>query len=205
MVGVCGGSGSGKTTLVDAIVKSLGKDQVLVIPHDYYYRDRSDMSLAERRSVNYDHPSALETELLVQHLGRLLAGSPVELPQYDFRSHTRRSETVHAEPKRIIIVEGVLVFAEPALRQLCDIKVYVDTPDDIRFIRRLQRDTTLRGRSSESVVAQYLETTRSMHLKYVEPSKRFADIIVPDSGSNPVPVELLLARLATWTSGPTPV
>ncbi len=195
IIGVAGGTGSGKTTVVREIVRTLGDSDVLVIQHDAYYRDRSHLPPAERDKINYDHPDALETPLLVEHLQALQAGRAVELPLYDFATHTRRPERVRVEPKPVIIVEGILVLAEPALRQMFDIKVFVDTDADIRFIRRLERDISERARTRASVVKQYLETVRPMHLEFVEPSKRYADIIIPEGGYNEVAVDMLIIKI----------
>ena len=195
MIGVAGGSGSGKTTVVRRIVESLGSDQVTVLDHDRYYRDRNDLRLEERAALNYDHPDALETDLMVRHVHELKAGRPVAVPAYDFTRHARLTTTDTAQPRRALIVEGILVFVDPALRALMDIKVFVDTDDDTRFIRRLQRDVAERGRTMESVIDQYQSTVKPMHLEFVEPSKRYADIILPQGGHNAVAVELLLTLI----------
>ncbi len=195
VIGIAGGSGSGKTTVVQEVVKALGDQDVLVILHDSYYRDRSHLPPAERLKINYDHPDALETSLLVEHLGRLLGGEPVELPRYDFSTHTRRRERIPVAPRPVIIVEGILVLADPRLRELMEIKVFVETDDDVRFIRRLQRDVQERGRTVESVIEQYLGTVKPMHLEFVEPSKRYADVILPIGGYNAVGVDMLVATL----------
>ncbi len=200
IIGVAGGSGSGKTTVVDAIVESLGTDQVTVIQHDSYYFDRSDIPPAERADINYDHPDALETALLVDHLADLLAGQTVAVPQYDFTSHTRESTTAIVWPRRAVIVEGILILADKALRQLMDIKVFVDADPDLRIIRRLERDVSQRGRSLDSVVRQYLKTVRPMHLEFVEPSKRYADIIIPEGGHNDVAVDMLITKIKSLVS-----
>jgi uridine kinase len=195
VIGVAGGSGSGKTTVVRRIVDSLGSDQVTVLDHDRYYRDRNDLRLEERAALNYDHPDALETDLMVRHVHELKAGRPVEVPVYDFTRHARLTTTEPAPPRRALIVEGILVFVDSALRALMDIKVFVDTDDDTRFIRRLQRDVAERGRTMESVIDQYQSTVKPMHLEFVEPSKRYADIILPQGGHNAVAVELLLTLI----------
>lgn len=195
VIGVAGGSGSGKTTVVRRIVDSLGSDQVTVLDHDRYYRDRNDLRLEERAALNYDHPDALETDLMVRHLHELKAGSNVEVPSYDFSRHARLTATDTAPARRAIIVEGILVFVDAALRALMDIKVFVDTDDDTRFIRRLQRDVAERGRTMESVIDQYQSTVKPMHLEFVEPSKRYADIILPQGGHNAVAVDLLLTLI----------
>jgi uridine kinase len=192
---VAGGSGSGKTTVVRRIVDSLGPEQVTLIDHDRYYRARNDLRLEERAALNYDHPDALETDLMVDHVRSLKAGKAVDVPQYDFTRHARLSETETFQPRRALIVEGILVFTDAALRELMDIKVFVDTDSDTRFIRRLQRDVAERGRTMESVIDQYQHTVKPMHLEFVEPSKRYADVIIPLGGHNTVAVDLLLTML----------
>ena len=195
VIGVAGGSGSGKTTVVRRIVDSLGSEQVTLLDHDRYYRDRNDLRLEERAALNYDHPDALETDLLVAHVRALKAGRAVDVPQYDFTRHARLSEIETFQPRRALIVEGILVFTDAALRDLMDIKVFVDTDSDTRFIRRLQRDVAQRGRTMESVIDQYQHTVKPMHLEFVEPSKRYADVIIPLGGHNTVAVDLLLTML----------
>jgi uridine kinase len=195
VIGVAGGSGSGKTTVVRRIVDSLGPEQVTLLDHDRYYRDRNDLRLEERAALNYDHPDALETDLLVQHVRALKSGTPVNVPQYDFTRHARLSETEVFQPRRALIVEGILVFTDAALRELMDIKVFVDTDSDTRFIRRLQRDVAERGRTMDSVIDQYQTTVKPMHLEFVEPSKRYADVIIPLGGHNTVAVDLLLTMV----------
>jgi uridine kinase len=195
VIGVAGGSGSGKTTVVRRIVDSLGPEQVTLLDHDRYYRDRNDLRLEERAALNYDHPDALETDLMVRHVRALKAGEPVNVPQYDFTRHARLSETLAFQPRRALIVEGILVFTDPKLRDLMDIKVFVDTDSDTRFIRRLQRDVAERGRTMDSVIDQYQSTVKPMHLEFVEPSKRYADVIIPLGGHNTVAVDLLLTLL----------
>jgi uridine kinase len=200
VIGVAGGSGSGKTTVVRRIIDSIGLDQVAVLDHDRYYRDRNDLRLEERAALNYDHPDALETDLLVRHVHELQAGRAVQVPSYDFTRHARlaSSDTVH--PRRALIVEGILIFTDPALRALMDIKVFVDTDADTRFIRRLQRDVAQRGRTMESVIEQYQSTVKPMHFDFVEPSKRFADLILPQGGHNAVAVDLLLRLIRSVTA-----
>ena len=195
VIGVCGGTGSGKTTVVQVILERVGAERIAYIQHDSYYRDQSHLPLEERARVNYDHPDSLETELLVKHVRQLLAGQAVEVPVYDFTTHTRTKRTHRVEPRRVILVEGILIFAEPALRDLMDVKIYVDTDADIRFIRRLQRDIAERGRTMESVIEQYLTTVRPMHLEFVEPSKRYADVIIPEGGFNVVALDMVVARV----------
>ena len=200
VIGVAGGSGSGKTTVVRRIVESLGPDQVTVLDHDRYYRDRNDLRLEERAALNYDHPDALETDLMVRHVHELKAGRTVDVPVYDFTRHARLTTTESALPRRAIIVEGILVFVDAGLRALMDIKVFVDTDDDTRFIRRLRRDVAERGRTMESVIEQYQSTVKPMHLEFVEPSKRYADIILPQGGHNVVAVDLLLTLIRSVAS-----
>jgi uridine kinase len=195
IVGVAGGTGSGKTTVVSEILKGLDGKNVLVLQHDSYYKDRSHLPARDRANINYDHPDALETMLLVEHLGKLLAGQTAEVPIYDFVTHTRRPECQVVRPCKVIIVEGILILVDPALRNSFDVKVFVDTDADLRFIRRMERDIAERGRSRESVVRQYIETVRPMHLEFVEPSKRYADLIVPEGGYNLVAVDMLITKI----------
>ena len=195
VIGVAGGSGSGKTTVVRRIVDSLGLDHVTLLQHDRYYRDRNDLRLEERAALNYDHPNSLETDLLVRHVRELKSGQPVDVPAYDFTRHARLSERETFQPRRTLIVEGILVFTDAALRDLMDIKVFVDTDSDTRFIRRLQRDVAERGRTMDSVIDQYQSTVKPMHFEFVEPSKRYADVIIPLGGHNTVAVDLLLTML----------
>jgi uridine kinase len=200
VIGVAGGSGSGKTTVVRRIVDSLGPDQVVVLEHDRYYRDRNDLRLEERAALNYDHPDSLETDLLVAHVRALKAGQPVDVPRYDFTRHARRADVERYEPRRAIIVEGILIFSEPGLRELMDVKVFVDADADTRFIRRLQRDVAERGRTLDSVVEQYLATVKPMHFDFVEPSKRYADLIIPLGGHNTVAIDLMLSLVRSLTA-----
>ena len=195
IIGVAGGSGSGKTTVVRKIVESLGDDQVSVLEHDRYYRDHPELRLEERAALNYDHPSSLESDLLVRHVQALREGKPVEVPVYDFARHARVSATTPVSPRTAIIVEGILIFADAALRDLMDVKVFVDADDDTRFIRRMQRDIAERGRTVDSVIDQYLSTVKPMHLEFVEPSKRYADVIVPQGGHNSVAIGMLLSLI----------
>jgi uridine kinase len=195
VIGVAGGSGSGKTTVVRRIIESLGPQQVAVLDHDRYYKDRLDLRLEERAALNYDHPDSLETDLLVQHVQGLKAGHTVLAPRYDFALYARLDESERFEPRRALIVEGILVFTDKALRELMDIKVFVDTDADTRFIRRLVRDVADRGRTMESVIEQYQSTVKPMHLEFVEPSKRYADVIIPQGGHNAVAVDLLLTLI----------
>jgi uridine kinase len=195
LLGVAGGSGSGKTTVVEELLRSLHPSPVSVIHHDSYYRNLIHIPFEERVEVNFDHPDALETSLLVEHLTRLRAGEAVDVPVYDFSTHTRKEEVRRVDPTGVVIVDGILVLADPRLRDLLDIKVFVDTDADIRFIRRLRRDLRDRGRSLESVVDQYQQTVRPMHLAFVEGSRAFADIIIPEGGRNQVAIDLLVSRL----------
>ena len=195
VIGVAGGSGSGKTTVVRKIVDSLGTDQVSLLEHDRYYRDRGDLRLEERAALNYDHPDSLETDLLVRHVHDLRSGVAVEVPVYDFARHAREAGTETVQPRRAIIVEGILIYTDPELRRLMDVKVFVDADDDTRFIRRLQRDLAQRGRTVQSVIEQYLGTVKPMHLEFVEPSKRYADVIIPLGGHNMVAIDMLLTLI----------
>ena len=201
IIGVAGGTGSGKTTVSQAILDRVGRDKIAYIQHDSYYKDRSHLPPAERVKINFDHPDALETELLVQHLKELRERDPVEVPVYDSTTHTRTSQRQWVEPRRVILVEGILIFADDALRDMMDVKIYVDTDADIRFIRRLERDITERGRSMSSVIDQYLATVRPMHLEFVEPSKRYADVIIPEGGFNPVALDMVVARIEAMIEG----
>lgn len=195
VLGVAGGSGSGKSTVVRRVIERMPGIPVRLLHHDSYYRDLPDLSLEERAKINYDHPNSLETSLLVEHLEALLRGEAVEVPTYDFAHHRRREETRRVEPAPVLIVDGILVLAEPELRELMDIRVFVQTDADMRFIRRLMRDTRERNRTVESVVIQYQKTVRPMHLQFVEPSRRHADVIVPTGGENEVAIRMLVARL----------
>ncbi|MEO8380636.1 MAG: uridine kinase [Acidobacteriota bacterium] len=195
IIGIAGGTGSGKTTVARAIYDRVGKDRIEWISHDSYYRDFEGLSPEELHHINFDHPDSLETELLARHIDVLRKGSSVEVPLYDFTTYARITETRRAEPRKVIIVEGILVLGEPELRKRIDIKLYVDTPADIRFMRRLLRDTKMRGRSMESVIEQYVTTVRPMHEEFVEPSKRHADLIIPEGGENLVAIDAIIARV----------
>ena len=192
---VAGGTGSGKTTVVKEILNGLNTDNVLLIQHDSYYKDRSHLPSEERENVNYDHPDALDTALLVEHLNLLMAGDDIDIPIYDFTTHTRKLECRHVKPWKVIVVEGILILVDPSLRKLFDIKIFVDTDADIRFIRRMERDIPERARTRESVVKQYLDTVRPMHLEFVEPNKRYADVIVPEGGYNSVAIDMLITKI----------
>ncbi len=195
VIGVAGGTGSGKTTVARAILQRVGASRIAHLEHDSYYRDLPDLTLEERRQVNFDHPDSLDNALLIEHLDALCAGEPIEAPIYDFTQYTRKAEKRVVHPQPVVMVEGILIFADKALRDRMDIKIYVDTDADLRFIRRIQRDINERGRSLESVVEQYLRTVRPMHLEFVEPSKRYADIIIPRGGLNAIAIDMVVARI----------
>ncbi len=195
ILGVAGGSGSGKTTVVENIVAGIGREKILLIEHDSYYRDLSHLPLEDRKKQNFDHPSSLETELMIRHLVALRSGYKVDIPVYDFVAHTRTDETIPASPKSIILIDGILIFSEPKLRNLMDIKLFVDTDDDVRLLRRLKRDILERGRNFDGVLNQYENFVRPMHLEFVEPSKRYADIIIPRGGENRVALEMVSALI----------
>jgi len=196
LIGIAGGTGSGKTTVATIVRSRFHEESVIIIHHDSYYCDRGEMSLAEREKVNYDHPSAFENTLLAEHLKELMNRQPIEMPVYDYTSHTRLSETKTIKPAEIILMEGILVLEDKILRSLMDIKIYIDADSDERFIRRLLRDMKERKRSVDSVIEQYIRTVRPMHLQFVEPSKRYADIIVPEGGHNAVAIDLLVTKIS---------
>lgn len=195
IIGVAGGSGSGKTTVSRAILQRVGAARIAFIEHDSYYRDLSHLSLGERARVNFDHPDSLDNTLLIEHLNALCSGESVEVPIYDFTKDNRKPEARLVHPQPVVLVEGILIFADKDLRDRMDVKIYVDTDADLRFIRRIQRDIHERGRSLESVVDQYLRTVRPMHLEFVEPSKRYADIIIPRGGLNAIAIDMIVARI----------
>jgi uridine kinase len=195
VIAIAGGSGSGKTTVANAILKEVGADRIAYLPHDAYYRDLSSLPINQRVAVNFDHPDSLESELMIEHIRQLKNWQPVQMPVYDFTRHTRTAETIPVEPHRVIVVEGILIFAEHQLREMFDVKIFVDTDPDIRFIRRLQRDLSERGRTTEMVVHQYLSTVRPMHLEFVESSKRYADVIIPEGGMNTVALDMVISRV----------
>lgn len=195
IIGVAGGSGSGKTTVCNKINEYFVGKSVKMIEHDSYYRDQSDISFEERLKTNYDHPFAFDTALLVEHLTKLQNNESIDVPVYDYASHTRSDETIRIEPQDVIIVEGILILEDKRLRDLMDIKLYVDTDNDLRIIRRIQRDMNERGRSLESVIKQYLDVVRKMHEQFVEPSKKFADIIIPEGGHNIVAIDLVITKI----------
>jgi len=198
VVGIAGGTGSGKTTLANTLINTLEEKNTIFIPHDNYYKDRSHLSFSERKKVNYDHPDAFETELLVSHLKKLRKGEKINMPQYDYSTHTRMESTIKISPKPIIIIEGILVLADEKLRELFDIKLFVDTDSDIRILRRLKRDIKDRNRTFDSVYEQYLTTVKPMHEAFVAPSKSHADVIIPEGGMNDVANNLLLTKLESY-------
>jgi uridine kinase len=195
IIGIAGGTGSGKTTVARKIYQSLRLDEAVFLDHDSYYRDLGHLPVEERKTLNFDHPDSLDNELLLDHLARLTAREPIEKPTYDFAANTRAAGTTRVEPRDVILVEGILLFVEPRLREIFDLKIFVDTDADVRFIRRLQRDLELRGRTVESVIEQYLATVRPMHFEFVEPSKRYADVILPRGGNNTAGIEVITARI----------
>ncbi|HJZ68503.1 MAG TPA: uridine kinase [Blastocatellia bacterium] len=198
IIGIGGGTGSGKTTVAQKIISSVAAENVVYLQQDSYYRNLGDMPLDLRHRVNFDHPDAFDTELLMNHLEALRAGESIEQPIYDYPTHSRRPETIHVESRPVIIVEGILVFVNSHTRGLMDLKIFVDTDADIRFIRRLDRDVHERGRSVESVITQYMTTVRPMHLQFVEPSKRYADIIIPEGGFNDVGIDLITGKIKSF-------
>jgi len=195
IIGICGGTGSGKTTVAQRILEDVSDEHVLYLQQDSYYRNLGDMPIGLRHQINFDHPDALDNDLFVNHIKALRAGEPIAMPLYDFTNHTRRNETIRVDPKPILIIEGILIFVDAVLRELMDIKIFVDTDDDLRFIRRLRRDVNERGRSAESVINQYLKTVRPMHDQFVEPSKRYADVIIPEGGYNTVGIDLISGKI----------
>jgi uridine kinase len=195
VIGIAGGSGSGKTTVAQGILQRVGVDRIAFLQHDSYYKDLGGLPPTQRTAINFDHPNSLETELLIKHIASLRDGKPVEVPIYDFSTDSRTSQTFTVQPRNVIIVEGILIFTEAALREMFDVKIFVDTDPDLRFIRRLERDISERGRSTESVIKQYQSTVRPMHLEFVEPSKRYADIIIPEGGFNSAALDMVVARI----------
>jgi len=195
VIGIAGGSGSGKTTVAQTILQRVGPERISYLQHDSYYKDLSGLPPAQRAEVNFDHPTSLESDLLIEHIRRLRAGQPAEIPVYDFAAHSRTERSFTVQPRGVILVEGILIFAEAALRELFDVKIFVDTDSDLRLIRRLQRDIAERGRTAEAVVHQYLTTVRPMHLEFVEPSKRYADVIIPEGGFNAAAMDMVVARI----------
>ena len=197
IIGICGGTGSGKTTVARRILENVRDEYVTYLQQDSYYRNLGDMPIELRHQINFDHPDALDNDLFINHVKALRAGEAIEMPVYDFSVHARKIETIHIDPKPILIIEGILIFVDAALRELMDVKIFVDTADDLRFIRRLERDVSERGRSVQSVIKQYLETVRPMHQQFVEPSKRFADVIIPEGGHNDVGIDLISGKIRT--------
>lgn len=200
VIGIAGGSGSGKTTVAQEILQRVGPDRIAYIQHDSYYKDLTGLPPAQRTVVNFDHPNSLETELLICHVEKLRAGQAIEVPIYDFATHSRTEKSFRVNPRGVIVVEGILIFADPALRTLFDVKIFVDTDADVRLIRRMQRDITERGRTVESVIKQYQSTVRPMHLEFVEPSKRYADVIIPEGGFNTAALDMVVARIESLLS-----
>ncbi len=195
IIGIAGGTGSGKSTLANRLVDNFGEDEISIIRHDNYYKSQDHISYEERVGVNYDHPDAFESDLLCKHLYELKKGRSVQIPIYDFTKHTRSNETITINPAPVIIIEGILIFSERKLCNMMNIKVFVDTDADVRVLRRINRDVRKRGRTLESVISQYLTTVKPMHEQFVEPSKRKADIIIPEGGKNPVALEMLVQRI----------
>jgi len=195
VIGICGGTGSGKTTVTERIISALSLQSVLVLQQDHYYRDFPHLPLEQRARQNFDHPDSLDTPLLIEHIRQLREGKPIERPTYDFARHQREARTLRLDPRPAIIVEGILIFESKALRDLMDIKIFVDTDADLRFIRRLGRDIRERGRTVDSVVEQYLATVRPMHMEFIEPSKRHADVIIPEGGHNEVGIDLVIQKI----------
>jgi uridine kinase len=195
IIGIAGGSGSGKTTVAQSILQQVGPERIAYLQHDEYYKDLSGLPPAQRAAINFDHPNSLETPLLVKHIELLRSNQPAEVPIYDFSTHSRTDRSFTVQPRRVVLVEGILIFAEPLLREMFDIKIFVDTDADLRFIRRLQRDISERGRTTDSVIHQYLTTVRPMHLEFVEPSKRYADIIIPEGGFNIAALDMVVSRI----------
>ncbi len=200
VIGIAGGTGSGKTTVAQRIAEAVPAEKAVRIEHDSYYRDRQDLTYDERCQLNFDHPSSLETSLLVEHVRTLKSGKAAEIPVYDFKTHSRMKETMHVEPTDVLIVEGILVLTEPALRAEMDLRLFVDTDADIRAFRRIRRDIEHRGRTFDSIREQYYSTVRPMHLQFVEPSKRWADLIIPEGGDNRVALDVLLAKVLAVSS-----
>jgi uridine kinase len=197
VIGIAGGSGSGKTTVAQSILHRVGMDRISFLQHDAYYKDLSGLPPTQHAEVNFDHPDSLDNELLIDHIQTLRAGKPVKVPIYDFSTDSRTGRTYTVEPHGVILVEGILIFAERTLRELFDVKIFVDTDPDLRFIRRLERDINERSRTTESVIKQYLTTVRPMHLEFVEPSKRYADVIIPEGGFNTAALDMVVARIET--------
>lgn len=194
-IGVAGGSGAGKSTVARVILQRIGAENIAYVPHDSYYRDLSDLPRQQRALINFDHPDSLDSDLFIDHIHRLQTGEAINVPLYDFSTHSRTSEVRVVQPQRVILVEGILIFAEERWRDLFDVRIFVETDDDVRFIRRLQRDIAERGRTIDSVINQWMQTVRPMHLEFVEPSKRYAHVIIPEGGLNEVAMEMVIARI----------
>lgn len=201
VIGVAGGSGSGKTTVSRAILERVGRERIVFLQHDSYYHDLSHLPLEQRRKVNFDHPDAFDNELFIAHVDALIRGEAVEVPTYDFASYTRGVKTIAIAPQSVVLIEGILIFADAALRERMEIKLFVDAESDLRIIRRIRRDLTERGRTIDSVIEQYLKTVRPMHLDFVEPSKRYADIIIPRGGLNAIAIDMVVARIERLLAG----
>ncbi len=203
VIGICGGTGSGKTTITDRIIAALSSESVQVLQQDHYYKDLPQLPLDERAKQNFDHPESMDTALLVEHVRRLRGGQAIERPVYDFTQHRRLAQTLRLSPRPALIIEGILIFENRALRELMDIKIFVDTDADLRFIRRLSRDIRERGRTVDSVVTQYLATVRPMHTEFIEPSKRYADLIIPEGGYNEVGIDLVIQKIRSLIAAPS--
>jgi uridine kinase len=195
VIGVSGGSGSGKTTVMEAILERVGRERIAVLPHDAYYRDLSHLPLEERAKINFDHPDSFDNTLFLEHVDALIAGQTVPMPVYDYATYVRFPHVAAVAPRPVVLIEGILIFADAAIRARMDVKIFVDAESDLRIIRRIQRDTRSRGRTVESVIEQYLKTVRPMHLEFVEPSKRYADIIIPNGGLNAIAIDMIVARI----------
>ncbi|QTJ47053.1 uridine kinase [Dolosigranulum pigrum] len=195
IIGVTGGSGSGKTSVCREIFKQFQGKSIMMLEHDSYYKDQSHMSFEERLETNYDHPLAFDTDLLIEQLKQLMAGEAVDIPVYDYANHTRSEEVIHQEPKEVIILEGIMILENQRLRDLMDIKIFVDTDDDLRIIRRIQRDMTERGRSLDSIIDQYLGVVKKMHEQFIEPTKKYADVIIPEGAHNTVAIDLMVSKI----------
>lgn len=195
IIGIAGGSGSGKTSVTRKIMESLQGHSIILLEQDYYYKDQSDKTMEERLQTNYDHPFAFDNDLMIEHLQQLIDRETVDIPTYDYANHTRSSKTITVEPKEVIIIEGIFALENDELRKLMDVKVYVDTDSDIRILRRLSRDIKERGRSMDSVIEQYLSVVRPMHLQFIEPTKRFSDIIIPEGGENMVAIDIITTKI----------
>jgi uridine kinase len=194
-LGVAGGSGAGKSTVARVILERIGAENIAYVPHDSYYKDLSDLPAGQRALINFDHPDSLDSDLFIEHIRALQAGQPINVPTYNFSTHSRTSDVRVVQPHRVILIEGILIYTEARLRDLFDVRIFVETDDDVRFIRRLQRDITERGRTIDSVITQWMQTVRPMHLDFVEPSKRYAHVIIPEGGLNEVAMEMVIARI----------